>query len=106
MGSRWGLALVKRAFRLAYTNMLVSKKPRRPNANPPQKQRKPNGPYLNPNTSRWNMVHVEHARVGFALGMSISCCLSHYRLRKVANANVVSAGIWAFFCVFFCGLHG
>ena len=34
-------------------------------------------------------------RVWFALGMSISCCLSHFSSRLVANKNVVSEAIWA-----------
>ena len=59
-----------------------------PNANPI-------GPNTNPNASLWNMVCIGYERVGFRLGMSISCCLSHFRLHWVAKASVVSGGIWA-----------
>ena len=41
------------------------------------------------------MVCVGYARVGFALGMYISCCLCPFHLRWVPNANPVFDGIWA-----------
>ena len=73
-----------RQFRITYTNMLVSEKPRGPNANP-----------CGPNASRWNIgcfgypcigTHVGH--VDFMLFVSIS-------LHWVANAYPISGGIWA-----------
>ena len=47
--------------------------------------------------SQWNMVNVGYARVGFALGMYISCYLCQFHLRWVPNANPVFGGIWAKF---------
>ena len=41
------------------------------------------------------MVALGNFRVGFAFGMSISCCLSSFHLLWVANTNEVSGGIWA-----------
>ena len=38
---------------------------------------------------------IGYARVGFALRMSISCCLSSFSLRWVPDAKAVSIGIWA-----------
>ena len=70
------------------TNMLVSKKSCRPNTNP-------NHPKANPNASQWNILYVGHFCVGFALGMSISCCLCTFSKRWATNANAVSGGIRA-----------
>ena len=54
--------------------MLVSEKPRRPNANPPMQtnnaQCEPIMPNARPNASQWNIVRIGYARVGFALGMT------------------------------------
>ena len=52
-------------------------------------------PNASTNSSQWNIVHVGYARVGFALGMYISCCLFPVPLRWVANADAISGGIWA-----------
>ena len=41
------------------------------------------------------MVRVGYARVGFALGMYISCCLCQFHSHWVANANAISGGRWA-----------
>ena len=68
--------------------MLVSKKPCRPNANHP-------GPNVSPNVSPWNIVCIGYARDGFALGIKILCCLSHFCLHLVPKSNMVSGGIWA-----------
>ena len=38
---------------------------------------------------------VGYTRVGLALDISNSCCLSHFHLHWEANANAVSGGIWA-----------
>ena len=65
--SRWEIPPT-RDFRVANTNIVVSKKPGRPNA-------KLGGP----NTSRWNIVRFKYAMVWFALGMLISCCLCQFR---------------------------
>ena len=43
--------------------------------------------------------------VGFALAMLISRCLCQFRLRWVANANMVSGGIWALFNIFKTSLN-
>ena len=59
--------------------------PHAPNANPNQ----------SPNASQWNIVCVGYARVGLALSMSISCCLSCFFSPWVPNANTVSSGIQA-----------
>ena len=77
-----------RGVHVAYTNMLVSKKPCGPNA-------KPHGPNVSPSPSWWNIVCVGYAMVWFMLAMKISCCLCQLRAHWVANANVVSGGIWA-----------
>ena len=52
-------------------------------------------PNASPNVSRCNMVCVGRIRVGFTLGMLISCCLSLFCLYWVPNVNTVSGGIWA-----------
>ena len=75
--------------------MLVSKNPNEPNANPQGPNANHNQPSAGPNVSWWNIVCVVYTRVRFALGMSISCCLSHFCSCWVANENVVSGGIWA-----------
>ena len=41
------------------------------------------------------MVPVGYVRVGFTLGMSISCCFFPFFARVVTQRNVVSGGIWA-----------
>ena len=41
------------------------------------------------------MVHIRYARVGFALDMFISFCLSRFSSHWVPNVKVVSGGIWA-----------
>ena len=41
------------------------------------------------------MVRVGYARVGFALGMYISCCLCQFHSHWVPNGNLVFGGIWA-----------
>ena len=66
--------------------MLVSKKPRGPNA-------KPHRPNTSPNVSQWNIVRIGNMRVGYALAMYIPCCLCQFRSRWVANANAISSGI-------------
>ena len=33
-----------------------------------------------PNVNRWNMIKLGNFRIGFTLGMSISCCFSTFRL--------------------------
>ena len=66
--------------------MLVSKKPHGPNVN----FRRPNA---SSNVSQWNIVLVGYARVGFALGMLISCGLSCFCLHWVPNA--ISGGVRA-----------
>ena len=45
---------------------------------------------------QWNMVRVGngYVRVGFALGMSISCRSCQFHSRLVATANAFSGGIW------------
>ena len=48
------------------------------------------------NLPNWNAVSGEiqaFERVGFALGMSISCVILVYKY--IANANAFSDGIWA-----------
>ena len=45
------------------------------------------------------MVHVGYARVGFVLGMYISCCLGQFHLRWVPNVKPFFGGICAIdFC--------
>ena len=44
-------------------------------------------PNASPNASQWNMVCVAYARVGFALGIYILCCLCQFHARWVLNAN-------------------
>ena len=44
-------------------------------------------PNVSPNASQWNMVRGWYARVGFALGMYILCCLCQFRSRWVPNTN-------------------
>ena len=68
-------------FRIAYTNMLVSKNPRGPNTNPHVFRRKP-------------PPHPPTLALGFALGMSISYCLSPLCSRCAPYMNAVSGGIW------------
>ena len=41
------------------------------------------------------MVRVGYTRVGFALGMYISCCWCQFHSCWVANVNAISSGIWA-----------
>ena len=69
--------------------MLVFKNSCGPNAKPDRPNAKP-GTSLN--TSKWNIVRVGYARVGFAY---ISCCLFPVPSRLVSNANTFSGGIWA-----------
>ena len=52
-------------------------------------------PKATPNASKSNMVVLDNFCDGFALGMSISCCLSSFCSRWVANVKTVSGGIWA-----------
>ena len=69
-------------------NFLVSKKACRPNTTPQLKPIMPNVSQLcsmraynakrKPNARQWNMVRVGYARVWFALGMHISCCLCQF----------------------------
>ena len=70
-------------FRITYSNMLVSKKPRGPNP-------KPHGPNTSPNTIQCNILCVWYARVWFALAMYILNCLCQFRLRWVPDANPAS----------------
>ena len=88
------------AIHVADTNMLVLKKPCGPNTSPYASNANPSGPNTKrcePNTSpdaiQWNMVRVGYARVGFVLGMSLSCCLCQFHLRWVVKANTFSGGI-------------
>ena len=55
-----------RDFRVADTNMLVSKKPGGPNAKPDRANAKPGEPNasLLPNASRWNIGHIRSPCVG------------------------------------------
>ena len=79
------------ALCIAYTNMLVSKKPLVPNTNhrtPKMNHRAPNG---SPNASMWNIVHIGYKRVRFVLSMLISWCC----LRWVPSTNPVSDEIRA-----------
>ena len=86
-GSRWFRPPTRR-FRVAYTNMLVSKKPCRPNATPQASEQCPvhvnnaRCEPLMPNANQWNIVRVGYTRVGFVLGMYISCCLCQFNLRE------------------------
>ena len=48
-----------------------------------------------PNASQWNMVMLGNIRVGFVLGMSMSCCLSPFPPALLPNVNAVSGGIRA-----------
>ena len=59
-------------FRIANTNM-----PHRPNASVSQ----PNASANNPNVSRLDICRGRYPRVGFAMGMYISCCLCQFCLR-------------------------
>ena len=49
------------AFHVGDANMLVSEKPRGPNAYP-------HGPNAKPNMSRWNIAHVRCPRIGPRVG--------------------------------------
>ena len=63
-------------FYIAYTKMLVSKKPRRPNANcygPNTNHHRSNA---SPHLSWWNIIRIGYTRAWLALGILISWCLS------------------------------
>ena len=54
-----------RVFHIAYTNMLASKKPQRPNANHCRSN-------VSPHLSWWNIIRIGYTRASFALGILIS----------------------------------
>ena len=53
----------------AGSNMLVSKKPGRPNTKHGEPNAKPGGTNASPNTTWWNIVCVGQFRIGIALAM-------------------------------------
>ena len=50
------------------------------------------------------MAALANIRVGFALGMTIACCLFCFHLHWLPNANNVYGGIWALEFLIFAGL--
>ena len=90
-----------RVFCVTNTNMLVSKKPRQPNVNPNVGVLRYFARVM-PNHAPTQAGGIWFALCTFALGISISCCLSPFCLRCVANANAVSGGIWA---LLFMSIH-
>ena len=99
--SRW-FSHSTRRFCVGNTNMLVSKKSRRPNVTPNQ----PNATPQQPNTSRWNIGRVGSRWVASRWGSRWPCtfhvvCLICLALgtRNLPNANAVWSGIWALNCM-------
>ena len=76
--------------RVGNTNMLVSKNSRGPN----ESHNEPNESH-NPKRETQREL-VEYGHVGSRWPCRFRFCLCQFRLRWVANANIVSGGIWAY----------